>query len=347
MQQPFSSFAKALLEKQTYPDLRMYPGGPPRRPYDVTAHTLPLLMGVEVETIESPAQIASTRVSEFRFTGTAPGLPASDNASWRAVNKAWADGVAVARNPRDGAFQLKTAPPGWTKAERPRVGLFRSAMPQMDEGWTRWILEQYGWEYASVRAAEIRAGGLKAKYDVLLFVDQSVGSIHAGYRTGQMPESQVGGLGAEGAAALKQYLADGGRLVFLNESGEYAAEHLGVRVKNALKGVSNRDYYCPGSLLAVKKDAQIPGLPAEFTIWHEGSPVWEPEEGSGGRVLLRYAPQQVLVSGWLLGEKLLAGKPALVEMPVGKGRVVLFGMRPQYRAQSLLTLKLLFLALLG
>lgn len=346
MQQPFSSFAKALLEKQVYPDLRLYPGGPPKRPYDVTAHTLPLLMGVDVQTVESPVEIASSRTTDFRFTGLAPGLPASDNASWRAINRAWKDGVSVARNPRDGSFQLKTVPPGWVKLEQPRLGLYRSGPPQMDEGWTRWILEQYGWDYTSVRAADVRAGSLKSKYDVLLFVDQSAASLHSGYRTGQMPDSQVGGLGPEGAASLKQFLAEGGRLIFLNESGEYAVEQLGIKAKNALKGVSNRDYYCPGSLLTVKKDANIPGLPSEFTIWHEGSPVWEPEEGNGGRVLLRYAAQNVLASGWLLGEKFLAGKPALVELPAGKGKVTLFGMRPQYRAQSLLTLKLLFQALL-
>lgn len=346
MQQPFSSFAKALLEKQHYPDLRLYPGGPPKRPYDVTAHTLPLLMGVDVETLEQPPTVASQKATEFRFTG-GPGLEASDNASWRTVNRAWKDGVTVSRNPRDGSFQLRTTPPGWVKIDRPRAAVFHSHMPQMDEGWTRWILEQYGWQYESAGIDDIRKGGLKGRFDVILFPQQSAASIHAGYRTGQMPEPYVGGLGAEGASALREFLAAGGRLVFLNDSGEYAVEHLGVRAKNLLKGVSNRDHYCPGSLLNVIRENPLPGLPKEFAIWHEGSPVWEPEDGSGAKVLLRYSSQNVLASGWLLGEKYLAGKPALVEMPVGKGKVTLFGMRPQYRAQSLLTLKLLFLALLG
>jgi hypothetical protein len=353
MQQPFSSFAKTLLERQNYPDLREYPGGPPRRPYDVTAQTLPLLMGVAVDTVEDQFQAESARVHEFTgFKGSA--LPqgwisAADGDAWRRTNAAWKAGRAVWRDPRNGNFYFGAAQlPGAAELKKPRAGLYKSFMPSMDEGWTRWILEQFGWEYASPGNAEIRAGKLRAKYDVLVFADQSPSSITNGYRTGMMPEDYSGGLGKEGAEALKAFVEQGGRILFFNDAVSYAIDNLGLKVKNTLHGVTNRDFYCPGSLLNVQQDpSHHPlgfGLPHEFTVWFEASPLPEPEDASA-KVVLRYTAQNVLASGWLLGEKYLAGKPALVDVRQGQGHIFLFGLRPQYRAQSYLTLKLFFNAL--
>ena len=354
MQQPFSSFAKALLETQKYPDLRMYPGGPPKRPYDVTAHTLPLLMGAAVET--APDQFAAelARAREFSFVAEgappASAWPAADHASWAKVNEAWSKGGRVWRDPKTGHFYSGTdAPTGAAEVKRPRVGLYKSFVPSMDEGWTRWILEQSGWVYESLGNAGVRAGNLRQRFDAIIFADQSAAVIHEGYRQGAMPPEYTGGLGAEGAAALKAFAEAGGTLIFLNGSGRYAAQRLGLPVKDALEGVPNRDFYCPGSLLRVRAEGASPlllGLPREFTIWMESSPVWEPASPKAGAAVLRYSAAPVLASGWLLGEQLIAGKPALVDVPMGKGRAVLFGMRPQYRGQSYLTLKMLFNALL-
>ena len=351
MQQPFSGFAKTLLERQQYPDLRLYPGGPPRRPYDVTAHTLPLLMGVEVDIAvdQFPANLAPAAAFKVGYSGEAPrrALPASDGASWRRVNDAWRSGIPVWRNLASGDFFVGASKPASAEPlKQPRIALYKSHQPSMDEGWTRWILEQFGWVYESAPNAVIRAGSLRAKYDVIVFPDQSANSIHEGYRQGQMPEPYIGGLGREGAEALRRFAEEGGRLVFLNDSTEYALEHLNLPVRNILQGISNREFYCPGSLLNVRLEPGSPlglGLPSEFTIWNEQSPVWELEESA--KAVLRYSQSPVLASGWLLGEGYLAGKPALADVPVGSGRVILFGMRPQYRGQSYLTLKLLFNAL--
>lgn len=349
MSQPFSPFAKTLLEKQNYPDLRLYPGGPPKRPYDVTAHTLPLLMGVEVDQINSELAARTEPAKAFAFNSparSAGSLPASDSTSWREVNAAWKSGRPVYRHPSTGAFSIARAQPGFQPLPKPRVGLYRSFVPSMDEGWTRWILEHFAWEYSSLPNARIRQGRLLDNFDVIVFPDQTPQMIHNGYRQGSMPAEYLGGLGPEGAAALKEFAESGGKLVFLNDSSDYAIEHLGIPARNILAGVPSRDFYCPGSLLNVQADAASPlmlGLPREFTVWMESSPAFEP--AAGLRSIARYKPSGVLASGWLLGEKHIVGKSALIDATVGRGRAILFGFRPQYRAQSYLTLKLLFNAL--
>ncbi|MBI1789920.1 MAG: peptidase M14 [Acidobacteria bacterium] len=341
MGQPYGGWAKALLERQKYPDLRMYPGGPPRRPYDVTAHTLPLLMGVDVRTLEQPLDrlsiVPAAPTSRARLSG-------SDTDSWQAVNQIWKQGGSVFRETKTGDFSSTNLGPGWKPLKRPRIGLYKSHTPVMDEGWTRWVLEQFEFQYSSLGNKEIQAGGLIKQYDVLVFPDQTAVSIAEGFHAGAMPEEYTGGLDKKGAAALQEFAAAGGTLIFLNHAAEYATDHLGLRAKNVLKGVGSREFYCPGSLLNVKLDTTHPlalGLPADIPIWAEASPAWETEE----RTVARYPDNGILASGWLLGDKLIARRSALVEAPMGKGRAILFGMRPQYRGQSYLTFKLFFNAL--
>ncbi|MBM3756141.1 MAG: peptidase M14 [Acidobacteria bacterium] len=341
MQQPFSSFAKTLLEKQNYPDLRLYPGGPPKRPYDVTAQTLPLLMGVRVDTVRDSFAASAERATALTARGES--MSAADVNTYKRVNALWKDGKPVYRDRTTGKFFLE---PGEGRAAiaRPRIGLFKSHTPQMDEGWTRWLFDEFGWQYVLLKNDDIKAGNLNANYDVIVFPDQSSGTIHAGYFKGSMPDNVTGGVGEDGAKALRAFAESGGTLVFLNKSSEYAAQRLGIEAKNVLSGVSNRDFYCPGSLLNVRMKQGHPlsyGLPAEFAIWAEASPAWDSPHSAAN-----YAATKVLASGWLLGEQHIAGKSALLDVPVGKGRAILFGMRPQYRAQSYLTFKLLFNALL-
>ena len=165
-----------------------------------------------------------------------------------------------------------------------------------------------------------------------------------GFAKGAMPQEYTGGLGRAGADALREFATQGGTLVFLNRSTAYASEYLGVKAKNLLEVVSTRDYYAPGSLLNVTLAAGNPltlGLPNEIAIWCELSPAWKLDAAA----VARYPESQILASGWLLGEKLLAGRAALVNATLGHGHVILFGMRPQYRGQSYQTFKLFFNAL--
>lgn len=343
MQQPYSAFAKTLMERQQYPDLREYPGGPPKRPYDVTAHTLPLLFGVDVKTLDAPIQDRFRPVSEFRFPRRP--LAAGDTFTWREVNQIWRSGRPVWRDMQSGDFS-ESRRAGWREISRPRLGVYKGYPPSMDEGWTRWILEQFGFDYASVSHRRIQEGGLRRDFDVLVFPSQSSSAILSGFRPGTMPEEYTGGIGSKGIEALQAFAVGGGKLIFLNQSCEFATENLGLKVRNVLRGVSNRDFYSPGSLLRATVDTRRPlalGLPKEITIWSEGSPAWEAE---ASHAVVRYPPSKLLASGWLLGESHLAGRAALLDVPLGRGRVILFGMRPQYRAQSYQTLKLFFNALI-
>ncbi|HWB97983.1 MAG TPA: hypothetical protein VG672_14815, partial [Bryobacteraceae bacterium] len=345
MAQPYSGYAKALLERQEYPDLRLYPGGPPKRPYDVTAHTLPLLMGVEARAVAKPVAGPLTRES---FEGRAPetSFAAADTDTWRTINQVWASGGAVWRNLETGDFASSPQGAGWKQVARPRIGLHQSFVPSVDEGWTRWLLERFGFSYQRLKDKEILAGGLRDRFDVVVFPDETEEAIRNGFREYSMPPEYTGGLGAEGARALREFATAGGTIVFLNRSTAYALAELDVPARNVIRNLPQRDFYAPGSLLNVRLKPGHPltlGLPAEITIWSEHSPAWEVGEGQ----IAQYPSAGILASGWLLGESYLAKRTALVDARVGRGHLILFGMRPQYRAQSYQTFKLFFNALLN
>jgi hypothetical protein len=345
MHQPYSGYAKALLEPQHYPNLLLYPGGPPQRPYDATAHTLPLLFGVEVKFVDQPvAQRFSA--DDLRDPPSRAIYKASDTDAWKAVNTAWAAGKPVWRQ-EDGDFAVTSQPgSGWREVKRPRIGLYKSWMADIDEGWTRWLFEQFGFVYTSLRNADIQTGNLRARFDSIVLADEQANAIENGHPPGTMPQEFTGGLGTKGTEALREFARAGGTLVFLNRASEYAIEKFGIKAKNVVANLPAQEYYSPGSLLNVKLDLRDPltrGLPESIAIWSEGSPVWNVETEEA---VAKYPGSGVLASGWLLGETHITGKTALIHAHYGAGNLILFGMRPQYRAQSYLTFKLFFNALL-
>lgn len=343
MHQPYSGWAKALMERQQYPVDLLYPGGPPKRPYDVTAHTLPLLFGVDARFVEK-APAGALRNATLGSFENRPTYKASDTDAWRAANTAWQQTKPVWRN-ADGDFAIGQAPSGqgWKQVKRPRVGLYQSWNASMDEGWTRWLLEEFGFTYTTLHNADIQGGNLHSKFDAIVLPDELPNAIQSGPRL--MPPEFSGGLGDTGATALKEFAGTGGTVICLNRASNWAIQHLGVRAKNILAGVSNKDFYAPGALLNARLDRTSPlsrGLPEDLTIWVEGSPAFTTEESS----VVKYPNTSPLASGWLLGDKFITGKTAVVDAHSGNGHILLFGMRPQYRAQSYLTFKLLFNAFL-
>jgi hypothetical protein len=383
MQQPASRFAQTLLERQRYPDLREHEGGPPRRPYDATAHTLPLLLGVEVDAVAAPFVAALEPVD-------APGVPPGrvlGKASRLALGHGSGELVALGRLLEQGvrvrwalepfadggrSFAAGTlvvpgsarrfverlaselgftawavgADPRALRLRRPRVGLYRSWVPSMDEGWTRFVFErEMGVAYRELRDLDVRAGHLRERLDAIVLPDQAPASLLNGHAPGSMPQEYAGGLGAEGVRALRLFVEAGGTLVALDSATDFAIDQLQLPVRNAVAGLEPTAFFGPGSILATRSDRAHPlahGLPETTPVWFEGSAAFEAETGS---VVLRYEAEDPLLSGWLLGGDRLRGKAALVEIPLGTGRVVLYGFRPQYRAQSRVTYAALLNAL--
>ncbi|HWF87241.1 MAG TPA: M14 metallopeptidase family protein [Pyrinomonadaceae bacterium] len=325
MDQPYAAFAKTLLEVQHYPNLRDSEGHP-IAPYDVTAHTLPLLMNVPVRAVKAP------------FRAVKNTEPISDTT-------------------------VDTPQPA------PRIDLFaiyHSSVPSQDEGWTRWMLESKNISYGVLGDKELRAGitvykpspGITGKYYTLLIPDQSARTLLEGYRSGSMPPELTGGLGPGGVKTLRYFVETGGTLIFLNRASNFAIEQFKLPLRNVVGGLPRTDFYVPGSILRIKLDTSHPlasGMPEQTIAWAEDSPVFEvtndPDASvpaSNVHVIASYpADKDPLLSGWLLGGDLIKGKAALVEVTMGKGRVILFGFRPQYRAQSLATYPLFFNALIS
>jgi hypothetical protein len=311
--QPYGGFAKTLLELQHYPDLHEYPGGPPKRPYDVVAHTLPLLFGFDVAFVADPVTVSATPLAPVSMT------------TWVAA--------------------------GLTNNKARRIAIYQNFNASMDEGWTRWVFDQYKIPFTVITAKDIRAGNLNARFDAIVIPDQQSRAI-AGGPQGQYPDSLKGGLAAPGAAALGAFIDGGGTVVAFNEASNYAIEALKLPVTNVLAGVRNTDFYAPGSLLKVEFDRNNPLLAGytapEQAVWFEGSPAFDITDATMATAVARYpATGNPLLSGWLLGAPKLAGKAAMVDVKRGKGHVVLFGFRPQYRAQTMATYPLLWNALKG
>ena len=322
--QPYGAFAKALLEVQRYPNLRDAQGHP-IPPYDVTAHTLPLLMNVAVKPVKGPFRSAHSK------------------------------SAVVAKPAEPPANSPCTAP----VADNP--ALYRASMPAYDEGWTRWLFENQSIRYGVLTEKELRKGrttfsvgpGVTGKYYVILFPDQSPRNIFEGYRASAMPPELTGGLGEEGVKELRAFIVQGGTVVFLNRASEFAIDQLKLPLRNVVAGLPRTDFYVPGTILRIELDTTHPiakDMPTETIAWAENSPVFEVVENPSGdvpaanvKIIARYPEDKdPLLSGWLLGGDRIKGKAALVEVTMGKGRVILFGFRPQYRAQSSATYPLLF-----
>ncbi|MEW6747217.1 MAG: M14 family metallopeptidase [Planctomycetota bacterium] len=420
MAQPYRAHAKDLLERQTYPELRLYSGGPLERPYDVTGWTLPLLMGVKSVEVVNPFEAELSRVADWQNVpaGRIEGLQAdsryllverAQNNAYRLVNRVLAAAgrveyftseVTLAERrlapgtfiiPLDvslpapfagsvlehaqalglRAFAWDELPDSPARRVQPvRLGLYQPWTASMEEGWTRFVLERFEFAYRTVHDAEVRAGGLEARYDVLLLPDVPGESIVRGATEGSLPKEYVGGIGVEGSFALRDFVRSGGTLVAIDSSCELMINTLELPLKQAPSEdeAAKKKFFCPGSILRIDTDPRHPlayGLPPATSVMFTESPFFERVEEQGERpkkgeekpeekvaeeappaVVATYPKLNPLMSGWIENDSFLHGKAALVQATYAEGTAVLIGFPCQFRAQTHGTFKVLFNAIL-
>ncbi|HYM22432.1 MAG TPA: M14 metallopeptidase family protein [Vicinamibacterales bacterium] len=387
MTQVFARYAKDMIETQTYPEVRRAPNAPPEPPYDVTAWSLGMLLGVQTAFVKDPlpASLKMTTVeglppmagavsgpggnaARFAFDYNGPDTALAINRLLKSGAHVEFDGpshVAVTGTSRATIEQQSKLVDLTVKASdakgktgealslsAPRVAMYQPwTGGNMDEGWTRWVLEQYEFNLSSIHNADIRAGKLRQKFDAIILADQDARSIVDGFDAPTIRPEYRGGIGEAGVESLKQFVADGGTLIAMGNACDLAIEKLPIPVRNLKKGLSRDQHFAPGAILHVEVDTQNPigyGVAPDTYGFYINSPFFSIVEGFSSQktaVVARYPNTNVLASGWLKGEDLMAGRAAVVSIDMRPGRVVLFGLRPQHRAQTHATFPMLFNAL--
>lgn len=320
MAQPYSKFVSELLEPQRYPEVRLQPGKEILRPYDVASWTLPMAMGVAVDRGTAPS--SATRVTSIK--------------------------------PETKAVLAKHA-----KDKKPRVAIYNPWGGSLDEGWTRWLLDQNGFAPKSLHPQEVKAG--LQNYDVLILPDMDKEQIASGRRGAggegamryqdELPPDYRGALEKEGADVLKKFVENGGTLLAFSAACDYVIDNFNIPVRNALARAT--DFSVPGSLVRVSVNTNHPvtaDMPKETAIYIDRGVAFDTTSPGGELqrwVLMTYPEdsRDILLSGWISGEERLTRKAAAVAVTYGKGRIVLFGFRPQHRGQTHATFPMIFDAL--
>jgi hypothetical protein len=386
MTQVFARYARDLLEPQRYPEVRRAPNLPPDPPYDVTAWSLGMQFGVTLEFASEP--LPNVRMSRVTAPLTLPGKVVGTGTRFTfdyigadsalAVNRLLKERARVSLTPsslvvvegasrnildtvaRDlGVTFTALEPPPSGIPEEPRLALRapRVAVYQpwtggnIDEGWTRWVLEQYEFGYTTVHNADIRSGNLRRRFDVIVLPDQSPREIVDGNLGPSVRPEYRGGISEAGVENLQRFVVDGGTLVALGGASNLVVDRFPVPVRDQKRALRRDQHFAPGTILRIQVDTSRPlayGMAADTYGFYNNSPFFTIVEGfnaTKASVIARYPNQDIVASGWLRGEDVMAGRAAVVEVDMKPGRIVLFGLRPQHRGQTHATFPMLFNAL--
>jgi hypothetical protein len=320
LSQPYSKFVIEMLEPQRYPEVRLQPGKEILKPYDVATWTLPLAMGVTAIRSTLPAHLPS------------PPLKSITPETKEVLRKHAGD-------------------------RQPRVAVYSPWGGALDEGWTRWLLDQYGFTNKALHAQDVK-GGITG-YDALILPDVSKETLATG-RAGrgeegryeeELPPEYRGGLEKQGAEAIRSFVDNGGTLIAFSAACDYVIQEFNIPVRNAL--AKPGDFSVPGSLVRIHVNTNHPvtaNMPSESAAFLDRPIAFETDPPGAEMqrwVLATYPdePRDILLSGWISGEGALTRKAAAVAMTYGKGKIVLFGFRPQHRGQTHATFPMIFDAL--
>jgi len=388
--QPGRAAVLDLIEPRRRELLYEWPGGPYVRNYDGAAYTIPMQMGVDVIRVDDAFAVGTEAASIGPLA--APPIPSASDwyaisaqvtRSYQAVNRMLDAGLPVSKAESDdgpvfvvrasapqalGLITEATAdlgisvladPDGVREAvpQQPNhIGLYQGWAGAMDEGWTRFVFDDFEYAYETLGNADVQADDLSDRFDVIVFPSEiPLNRLINGDTAAAVPEEFRGGIGEDGVENLKQFVRAGGTLVTLERADELVIEHFGVPVRNALEGVGQPDFYLPTSLLRVELDGEHPltmGSPDEVAGKWAGGRAYEPTDfgGEAGRVRAVGSwaedPERVLMSGQIVGPEFLAGKGAILDVEYGSGSILMYGFRVQHRGQTHGTFKLLFNALL-
>ena len=393
MAQPKRGLIRWLLGRTFYPDNTYTRDreGNPIRPYDMTTDNISEFMGVNVQPVGSAIVAAMTQLtSEIDPSGTvavgARGyvLDGRLNDSFEAVNMLFAAGADVSRASANGdGFRMGdfiVGPGADATAVRDiaeetgvdftalngdgsgstypmsqqRIGMFqRHYGGNMDEGWTRLLLEDFSYPYSTIMDAEILRGDLHERWDVIVLPADSRSMMVEGGNAESTPPDYRSGFGDEGVEALDAFVENGGTLVTFAQAGDLALEGFDIPVQNAVNGIWGNEFWAPGATLRMKIDNTNPytyGMPEYgLATYLAGGQVYETVRGARSADVTRlgtYLDRDILESGWLLGEETIANKAAMVAVDKGEGSILMLGFRTQHRAQTHGTYKLLFNALM-
>jgi hypothetical protein len=302
------------------------------RPYNTTASDdaapFDSVPGIGFDASPSAAAILPP-AGRLSGSGLALAIDPAQNNAFRAINRAWKQGAQVQFARPIGGRGARYIITGLTESQqteivsslalvaertdaegiavaRPRIGLFRPWGSSMDEGWTRWLLEQYGFEFVTLRPADFRSPLTQTVDLILLAEDARIpvdsgggrgrgagGGPGAGGRGGRAVRPEYADTVSEGdLQAFERFVREGGSVVCFGGACNFLIQQFHLPVRNVVGGLRAEEFFLRGSIVEVTTDSGHPimaGMPEKAAVFVDGSPVFETLEGFKGSVLAKYA----------------------------------------------------------